>query len=179
MFTEADIQRFIRKTLYYFTTLFTILAALQIGISFWKNWNICKNHYSDKTFATEVECPTLKSEHLRQACHDARHGLSLSPILCGIYETTDDVRRIMWMDEFKMLLGNLWFALLLAFVLGLAVLYCALFRNTGGYPTVSVVYPSNDWLQAYQNKNRNARPCPTSYSFDQPGVTIPHKNHNA
>ena len=177
MFTEADIQRFIRRSLYYFTTLFTILAVLQIGISFWKNWNICKNHYSDKVFATSVECPKLKSEHLRLACHEAHHGLSLSPFLCGLYETADDVKRIMWMDEFKMLLGNLWFALLLAFVLGLAVLYCALFRNSGSYPAVSVVYPNSAWMQAYQNKNSNSQPSPSSYSFDRPGLTTPAKSH--
>ena len=175
MFSEADIQRFIRKSLYYFTTLFTILAALHIGISFWKNWNICTNHYSDKIFATEVECPKLKSEHLRQACHDAHHGLSLSPLLCGIYETADDARRIMWMNEFKMLLGNLWFALLLAFVLGLAVLYCALFRGNRNYPNVSVVYPDQSWLQRYQNKNKNAQPHPSSYCYDRPEVIKTHQ----
>ena len=167
MFTEADIQRFIRKSLYYFTTLFTVLAALQIGISFWKNWNICKNHYSDKVYATSVECPKLKSEHLRLACHEAKHGIALSPLLCGLYETADDVRRIMWMNEFKMLLGNLWFALLLAFVLGLAVLYCALFRNNTYYPPPAMLYPNNAWMQAYQEKTRTARAHPDSCNLDQ------------
>lgn len=175
MFTEEDIKRFIRRTIFWFTALFTVLAALQIAICFWENWNVCTYHYSDKNLAANSECPTLKSEYLRRACHEARHDLSLSPFLCAVQDTIDDVRRIMWMDEVKTLMGNLWFGVLLAFGVGLLVLYCAMsrvFGGGGGYPSpVSVVYPTEAWMRAFRDKSGRAEAHRAS--FDIPGVTIP------
>ncbi len=178
MFTETDVKRFLRKALKGFAYFMALLAIAQIGISFWRNWNMCSFHYYDKDYATKNECPTIKSEYLRRACHGARHGLSLSPLLCGTLDTIKDVHKIMWMDEIKTLIGNLWFGVLLAFGLGLAVLYCAMSRGVGGggYPSVSVVYPDDVWMKRYQARIAGAQPCQSGVCFDRPGVTTPAKN---
>jgi len=175
MLTEGDIQRFIRKGFKWLIILLAVLSVLQIMISFWGNWNDCSNHYQDKAFGTTNECQGLKSVFINKACHTATHGLSLPPVLCGVYETVEDIRRIMWMDELKVLMSNLWFGILLAFVLGLGILYCALSRGYGGgrYPPISVVYPNDRWLQDFKNRNSQSQPNPSSMSLDIPGVTTP------
>ncbi len=177
MFAKDDVQRFLRRTFFWFSACLTVLMILQIAISFWGNWGVCQLHYQDKILATKSDCPKVESEHMSKACHQARHGLSVPPFLCATYETVEDVHKIMWFNEVKALMGNLWFALLLALGLGLAVFYCTMNRGGGGggYGGVSVVYPTQAWMDTYHYKNAQSRPLPSSLGLDRPGVTIPAK----
>lgn len=137
MFGEADARKLVEKALALFIMIVVLLAVWEASIAFWKNWNLCAFHFSDKQKAYTVECPMLESEFLRQACHRARHELSLSPLLCAFQDTIKDVRRIIWIEELKTLATNFWFGILLAIGCGLVVLYYAMSRGA----SVSVYYP--------------------------------------